>query len=253
MEKALSFIFIACSVAAGLFACSSSDSPSTFGNGGQDPSADSGTISPIVPDQSAGDASANAAAKCDPAIPPSYSPTWTAPTKAVACQPEDITGYYDNCIKNIADPSSKTTCATWTAAHTACTSCLEPTDKSGPYQWYDSSTQTRIAFTINVAGCIAIEQNKMAATDCGGVYAASVDCQRASCATCLDTGGSWAQFRTCEQAVKQQGICKSYETQASATCTDLTKAGAPTLNCFQGSTEAQDVFFQRMETIFCGQ
>lgn len=247
MEKGLSFVVAALGIAAAVIACSGSDSSSTFGSG-QDAGGNDTPISPIVPDQPATDASApSPTAKCDPAIPASFQPTWVAPHVPKACSAAEIKDYYDACL---ADPSKRDQCATWTTAHPGCTACLEPSDKSGPVQWYDTSTQPRLFFTLNVAGCIALKQDKLAATDCGGAYNAAVQCTRSSCTTCLETGGSFAQFKTCQQAVKQQGICKSYETQMSQTCQG---AASATVDCFQGSTEAQDVFFQRVQTIFCGQ
>jgi hypothetical protein len=248
-EMGLTRLFLVASVSVALAsaaACSSS-SDSTFGDkadggdGGEPP-----PISPLVPDSSAEGGGDAGPKQCNPVIPADFKPKWVAPTKMAACSPEELQGYWDACLK---DASKKEPCAAYTTAHAACVACIEPPDKSGPVQWH----QNRMYYTLNVAGCIAIEQNKMGETDCGGAYNAAVQCTRESCQQCFDTGGTFNDFRECQNKVSMQGICKSYQTVQSNTCQGIKDADAGTLQCFQNNNESLETLFVRVEGIFCGQ
>ena len=134
-----------------------------------------------------------------------------------------------------------------------CAACIEATDQSGPIQWHDVGADARLYFTVNVAGCLAIEQGTTGASDCGGSYNAAVQCSRSSCEKCLATGGTFTQFSNCQKDVQSQGVCKSYENAQSEACQGYKDAGSAALDCFPGQNEQQDAFFERVEGIFCGQ
>jgi hypothetical protein len=251
MEKGRFLVILttaACSVL--VVACGGSDD-STFTDPAQPPPGEAAPISPIVPAETAPPSPTPVGApKCEAAIPATFKATWLAPARQKVCSPADLKGYYDACL---ADPSKKEQCSAWTKDHGTCTSCIEPADKSGPVQWHDSSTTKRLFYTLNVAGCIAVQQDKVAESDCGATYNAAVQCGRSSCSECLETGGSFPQFRTCQQAVQQEGLCKSYEAAMQAACQGITTAGQPSAQCFPGSAEAQVDHFVRVEGVFCGQ
>lgn len=248
MERAFHLVAVLGACAA-IVACSG-ESGSEFEQNKQpdDPAAQAPT-SPIVPPESTTPATP-AAAQCSAVIPDGFKPSWLAPARQKVCSPDDLKGYYNACL---ADPSKKDQCAAWTKDHGTCTACIEPTSKSGPVQWHDSSTTQRLFFTLNVAGCIALQQDKLADTDCGAAYNAAVQCGRQSCTKCLETGGSYPEFRSCQSSVQQDGICKSYEAVMQQTCQGIKNAGQATLECFQTSTETQLDHFVRVEGFFCGQ
>lgn len=256
MEKGPAFVvtafMLACSVA--MVAACSDDEESTFKEGTPDASSDAPTGSFNL-DSGAGDApvpgDAEPGATCEPLIPDGYKPTWNAPAKPGApgpCATGDLAGYYDACLASLGNPDAGSACDDWKKANDACASCIEPANNSGPIQWH----QQRFYYTLNVAGCIAIKQDKYAETDCGGAYNAAITCEREACAGCFKTkGATFADFRNCQNAASMVGMCKSLETQQASVCTGV-KSATETAPCFKDASEDNKTFFTRAMGIFCG-
>jgi hypothetical protein len=237
-------------VTGGLLVACSDDEGSTFED------------KPLLPEASApgpgfdagGDGAGDAGPpRCDPAIPADFKPSWappaTRPTPA-ACSAQELTEYYAACLEDTTKPAD---CAAFAAAHAACTRCIEqPSTLGGPVQWHTVGSQERLYFTINVAGCLALEQGKVGEDDCGGAYNAAVQCSRQSCEQCLATGGQFTQFSACQKNVQTGGLCKSYEDVQSVACSGIKDPDAGTLACFQAPGEGLDVFFPRLMNVFCG-
>lgn len=254
MEKGPAFVVAAfmlgCS--ATIVAACSDDGGSTFNEGTPDAASDGPTGSFNVDSGNGGDGAlpgdAEPGAKCEPVIPDDYQPAWNKPTKATACAAEDLAGYYEECLGNITDAGAAGACDAWKGAHATCSQCIETADNSGPIQWY----QQRYYYTLNVAGCIAIKQDKYEATDCGGAYNAAITCERDACAGCFKTNtSSFADFRACQNAASMVGMCKSLETQQGTTCSGV-KTDPATATCFKETSEDTKTFFTRVMGIFCG-
>lgn len=227
-----------------LIACFGGDE-SKFDDSPKPVVSDPAPISPIVPETPASDGGADAALlSCSPAIPSTFTPEWIAPSKESACTPDDLAGYWEACLKNASDQKK---CEAWTAAHATCTACVEAPNGSGPVQWH----QDRLFYTMNVAGCIALEQEKADADSCGAAYNAAVQCNRASCDACFAKGGNFDVFRGCQTTSQQTGVCKSYEAIQGSVCAGIKDTGAKTLDCFRGTGEAAQDHFLRVEKLFC--
>jgi hypothetical protein len=239
---------------AALFGClaiaCSSNTDSTFGGEPPKPDAEDGPISNLVADAALSDAKEAGPASCAPAIPPAFAPTWSAPSKAAACTTGELKGYYDACLASPGTTEADGTCATWKTAHAACGACAEPADQSGPIQWH----ARRAFYTLNVAGCIAVQQGPAEAgsASCGEAYNAAVECARRSCESCFAVGGTFSQFLDCEKSVQGAGICKSYENAQGAACTGYKNAGSPALGCFTIGSETQEAHFTRVVGLLCG-
>jgi hypothetical protein len=232
-----------------IVACSGSDG-STFTNG--NPDADAEPPPPPFTDGGLDGSGETGAPQCDPAIPAAFSPSWAAPAKKpspAACTAQEMTDYYAACLNN---PDTKAACSTFTAAHATCAACVEPTNLAGPVQWHTVAGEARKYFTINIAGCLALEQDKLGENDCGGAYNAAVQCERSSCETCLATGGLFSQFSSCQKSVQQEGVCNSYENVQAAACPNIKNAGQPTADCFPKVGEQVDAYSARVMAIYCG-
>jgi hypothetical protein len=229
-------------------ACSS-EPESTFAPEPPKPDVEDGPISPLLPDGGGvGDGGEAGPSSCPPAIPSTFTPTWTAPTKKTACTDVELKGYYDACLGDPGKTEGDGTCTKFKTDHAACGACAEPADKTGPVQWQLG----RKFYTLNVAGCISITQNAPEAGKCGDTYNAAVQCTRQSCESCFAIGGTFDQFRDCQKAVQQTGICKSYENAQSAACTGYKDQGSPALACFNSGSETQEVHFTRLVGLLCG-
>lgn len=257
MEKGPAFVFgllaITCTAALTVIACSDDDT-STFNEGAADAASESpGTFN--LDSGSGGDGAVigegGAGAKCEPVIPDNYKPTWTPPAmpgQPGPCSQNDLAGYFDECLASLGQPDAGNACDTWKAANAACSACIEPTNNSGPIQWH----QQRFYYTLNVAGCIAIEQDKYGEMDCGGAYNAAVTCEREACAGCFQTGTStFDDFRACQNAAAMVGYCKSLETQQASVCQGV-KSDVATAGCFKDASEDNKTFFTRAMGVFCG-
>lgn len=230
-------------------ACSS-PAESTFSPEPPKPDADDSSTGSLIPDGGGpGDGKVDGPSSCAPAIPATFTPAWTAPVKKAACTPDEIKGYFDACVANLAQTESDGTCTKWKAANAECGACAEPDDKTGPLQW----NLNRKYQTLNTAGCIAITQGAPEVGKCGEAYNAAVQCGRQSCEFCFGLGGTFAQFQECQQQAGSTGICKSFETAKNAPCVDYKKPGSPALACFNdGGTEAKEVHYTRVIGLFCG-
>lgn len=193
------------------------------------------------------------AKSCTPKIPDGFAPTWKAPTKAAgACTAQELSDYFAACLKDPATTETDGTCAKFKTDHATCGACAEPDDKSGPVQWQLS----RKFFTLNLAGCIAVQQEgtDAGASGCGEAYNAAVQCSRESCLSCITEANSFPLFSECQKKVGMQGLCASYETAQGKACTGYKDTGSPALECFPKSTaeSQQESFYTRLVGITCG-
>jgi hypothetical protein len=182
---------------------------------------------------------------CTPSLPVTFAPNWKPPTQANVCSDDDINGYYDNCLGNVAVADAGATCAGWRAAHDQCAKCIETEpDNNGAIQWH----RNRLYFTLNVAGCLSILRNETATGTCAAAYDDSFQCQRESCRDCLlNTGANFKNFQDCQTAA-EKSACATYESKRLQLCANA-DAGA---ECFRGSGETQKPHFTRVQKIFCG-
>jgi hypothetical protein len=198
MEKGFGFLvtLITCaSVGLVVVACSDEKDTSEFGGDGVDASTDS---PPVFGGSSSGGEGGTSSsggeggtpgAKCEPVIPSNYSPSWVAPTEPASpgpCNATTVGSYYDECLATLGNADHQTRCDAWKTANAACGQCIEPTNNGGPIQWHRS----RFYYTANIAGCIAIGQDKYSNADCGYAYGAHVNCKRDACAGCWETNSS---------------------------------------------------------------
>lgn len=243
------------SVALVVVACSDEKEPSTFGGDGVDASTDS---PPVFGGSSSGGSSGlptgeggTPGAKCEPTIANDYTANWTAPTAPATPGPCDATTvgtYYDECLATLGKPDHQTRCDAWNAANTACGACIEPTNNSGPIQWHRS----RFYYTLNVAGCIAVQQDKYGNGDCGYAYGAAVNCVRDACGGCWETGKStFDDFRNCQNAAASVGLCKTLQSSQSSACPNVSSTD-PTKGCFNtNNQEETKVHYSRVMSYFC--
>ena len=188
---------------------------------------------------------------CALKIPDTFTPTWKAPTRAVAaCSTPLLKTYWDSCLADPATTEKNGVCAKFKTDNPACGACAEPVDLSGPIQWQPM----RAAYTLNIAGCIYVEQagTDAGASGCGEAYNAAVQCTRAACVTCLTTPSA---FSECEKKASMTGLCASKETAQSAACQGYKSAGSPALACFPMSSAEQqmpETWITRVVAATCG-
>jgi hypothetical protein len=253
MKSLASSAFVLASLVCGaiiVVACSSS-SDSTFAGDPPKPDAEPDAPGTFLPDGGGPDGGEGGAKTCTATLPQPFTPTWKAPTRtAAACTTEELKQYWDACLANAAKTEGDGTCAKFKTDHAACGACAEPDDKSGPIQWQLS----RKFYTLNVAGCIAVQQTgtDAGASGCGEAYNAAVQCSRESCLSCITEANSFPLFSECQKGVGMKGICKSYETAQGSACQGYKDTGSPALECFPKGTEAQEPFFTRVVGLFCG-
>lgn len=252
MQKRVALVSVLVTVGAavlGAAACEES-AESTFPEPHEDAAAEASGPGFIPPPQdgSVGDELAPAK-ECAPSLPEPFEPTWRPPTKAGACESEELGGYYDACVSapegDAGDP-----CSTWRDAHAACAACLEPADDNGPVQFY----KERRLYGLNVAGCLAILRDEREEGGCPAAYAAAVQCQRASCDACsLRSQAEFAEYNRCQREARET-VCKPYDDAVRAACPpgfNAPDGGA--FDCFRASTsEGERAHFVRVEGIFCG-
>ncbi len=226
------------------------DPPSTFENPpapDNGPGVDPGTFPPSTGDITNNDPGGTGAV-CKLKELPSFTPTWRAPHAAqkTACSKADIAAYSDACL---ALPHDKARCDTYTREHAVCATCLQTqaTDANqGVIQW-----RARNAYTINVAGCIALTQNDTSTKGCGAAYDAAIECRRQSCDACLagDQPATFESYSACQKEAGKTTVCDTLARTQKGTCGDLTSSGKPTAVCFASSGSAA---FQQIATVFCG-
>jgi hypothetical protein len=231
-------------------ACSSSDN-SEFPGDPPKPDAQADAPGNLLPDGGGSDGEAGATT-CTAKLPDPFTPVWKAPTQApAACTAQELKLYWDSCLANVSKTEADGTCAKFKTDHATCGACTEPDDKSGPIQWQAG----RKFYTLNVAGCIALEQagTDAGASGCGEAYNAAVQCSRESCISCITVANSFPLFSECQKSVGMLGICKSYETAQGVACQGYKNAGSPALECFpKTSSEPQETFFTRVVAVTCG-
>lgn len=261
MEKGIRFLLSSVVPVAGValvVACSGNEGESTFPGEGVDASTDSpGSFVIDSGGSSSGSSGGDATpgATCSPVIASTYKANFTQPTKpddagTGPCTTTTTGTYFEECLATVGDADHDTRCNAWKTANAACAACIEPTNNSGPIQWH----QNRFYYTVNVAGCISITQDKYGDSDCGFAYGAAVNCERDACAGCFQTGTStFDDFRECQKKAQMTGLCKTLETQQGAACPNVSTADA-TKACFNANNqEPPKTHYTRVMGIFCGQ
>jgi hypothetical protein len=249
MSGSSSFVWavVIAGTAGAVVACSASDA-STF----HDQNADTGQDT-TVPSGTLGSADAgldaNADASCAPALLASYTPMWAPPKVAPgACTDQEIADAFDACFAPPIDPAK---CATYKSGHATCATCVASDDKEsahGPLVWQRGG----LYFTVNVAGCLAIEQGSTAADSCAATFEAAVDCKRTACDSCGSTGAvNFQSLSLCEVAAGKMGVCQMLGQKEGNTCGDLLAADAATARCFEAKGESTRDLYLRIAPLFC--
>ncbi len=192
---------------------------------------------------------ANGPVSCNPSLPATFKPEWKPPTKSAACDADELGEYFDKCLTNQA-PDAGDPCKEWATAHDTCAKCIEPTDNTGPIQWY----RDRYYYTLNVAGCLAILRNEMAEGQCPETYAASIQCQRASCDDCFRVEhATFPDFQKCQSSARGSA-CAGYEGKIGTICgKTYNDPDGGAYDCFRSNQDKdQKQHFVRVEGIFCG-
>ena len=229
------------------FAGCSSSGGSTFADLDAAPESAPGDSSFFETD--GGDASADAPSTCAPVLPTGFTAAWKPPTvDLTACKTADLAGYATACLGQPYDP---TACDTFKAANAKCAQCVESDATAaqlGPVLWHLSRTY----FTLNVAGCIALEAKDQTGTGCAGAYQAVIACKELSCNSCFSIKSpSFATFAACEKNAGT-GVCNSYGIAESTKCADVKDAAAPTSACFPAATDTTVDLFKKIAPLFCG-
>jgi hypothetical protein len=262
MEKGFGFLvtLITCtSVALLAVACGDEKEASTFEGEGVDASTDG---PPVFGGSSSGGSSGASSsgeggtpgAKCEPTIASNYVANWSAPTAPASpgpCTDTTVGTYFDECLATLGKADHQTRCDAWKAANAACGQCVEPTNNTGPIQWH----RDRFYYTLNVGGCIGIQQeNKFADTECGYAFGATINCARDACNGCWETGSStFDDFTSCQNAAKTVGLCKTLNTQSGTTCPGDLQTADPTKGCFRSVAPSEEpkTHFTRVIGYFC--
>jgi hypothetical protein len=249
MQKGRAFVSVALSAGSFALAAAACDGePSSTFNTNED----SGFVSPGPGFDIDGGSMGNDATgpvNCAPSLPATFAPVWKPPTKATACSPDELGEYFDACLSN-AKSDAGDPCKAWTEAHAQCAACIEPTDNSGAIQWH----RERYYYTLNVAGCLALERSEPNEGQCPATYAASIQCQRESCGDCFQTpNATFADFQRCQASAKASA-CASRAAKVAEVCgTNYTDPDGGAFDCFPKSkNEAPKDHFVRVEGIFCG-
>jgi len=236
-------------VGLGCTAGCSSSSPSTFSDGADSAPPADDPDSAIFSNDAGSDAPHDVTTTCALTSGAGFTPTWKAPvSNKTACAAPQITGYADACLTQPLDAAK---CTAWKQANGSCAGCIESDDTAaeyGPVIWHDA----RQYYTLNVAGCIAIEQKDLAGAGCAGAYQASVSCNEASCENCFSIDvPSFDKFVACEKQAATGG-CKTYAATESTKCATIHDADASTTACFAAGTENAAQIFARVAPLFCG-
>jgi hypothetical protein len=235
-----------------VFVACSSSSDSTFPPDPPKPDAEPDAPGSFLPEGGGTPEGGEGGAPCKgPSIPDSFTPVWKAPTKTAACTTQQISDYFTKCLADPSTTEKDGTCAAFRTdtANMACAACAEATDQSGPIQW----APMRSGYTLNIAGCIDVEQRgtDAGASGCGEAYNAAVQCTRAACTTCMH---SPSEFNECEKMAGMTGLCATKETAQSAACQGYKTAGSPALACFPMGSEQMmpQTWLSRVIAATCG-
>ncbi len=245
-------VFVASLVAmtfTALVACKGDDDQSTFEE--KFPTTDAEPPgSTFSPDSGKGDTGGQVGpTSCAPKIPDPFNPTYTAPAKVEACDDTELAGYYDACLLNPGDATADQKCKDWRAAHDTCTKCIEPDTKTGPIQW----SLDRKLLNLNVAGCVGLVSLADGGTsDCAEAYDKAVQCTRQACEWCIEAGGAYTAYQTCQTTARGTGVCATLETARQSKCAGITGTSGSAKICFPAQGETEKDHYVRVEGIFCG-
>jgi hypothetical protein len=242
-------VVVACSCLVSIAAgCNSSSGEATFG-GDPDAQPESSVADTGFFQDDGGDGGRDAPTTCAPALPPGFAPTWKPPiVSPTACKTADLTAYAAACLGQPYDP---TKCDAFKAGSATCAACVESDSAAAqlaPVLWHDGRTY----FTLNIAGCIAIESGDTTGAGCAAAYQAIIACKELSCDSCFSIQSPTFQtFAACEQAAGS-GVCGTYGVTESQKCATVRDAGAPTSACFPGATDTTVDLFMKIAPHFCG-
>lgn len=240
----LFFIFIAFAAET---ACSASPGTSTFG---ADPDAGPEASAPLDGGTFQGnDGAGDARTTCAPTLPAGFAPKWQPPASDLsACKAADRAGYAAACL---AQPYVAATCDAFKTANAKCAGCLESDATAaqlGPVLWHDARTY----FTLNIAGCIAVEAKDTTGAGCAGAYQSVVTCKEQACDACFAIQSpSFTTFAACEKAAGS-GVCATYGAAEGTKCVGVKDAGAATSACFPSATDGAIDLFNKIAPLFCG-
>jgi hypothetical protein len=179
---------------------------------------------------------------CEPGDTSAFLPHWVAPAAAHQnqCTSQQLSDYKANCITQ-----SGPACTTWTkdAANAACAHCLV----SPPAAAAQGPMLVGLngITTVNIAGCIAHQQNDLTGQGCAGKVQGALQCFQAACdKACL--GAPLPDYEKCTLEA-QQVACSSIVGQAQ-TCINGLSAPANTCAPHQTIGEYYDV----IAPLFCG-
>ena len=235
------------SLIVGAVACSSSSSstfPDTTDGGDASSNADGDILA------TDGGGGSDAPTSCVPSLAAGFAPTFKVPsTSKGACTAAQIQGYADACL---AQPLDGNKCAAFKQSSSACDSCIEADESAatyGPIIWHLNHSY----LTLNVAGCIAIEENDTSASTCAGAYEAAVTCNEKSCENCFASQSpSFDKFTACQRAATTS-TCASFAATESSMCAHVHDADAAASVCFPATGDTTAQFFLKLAPIFCGQ
>jgi hypothetical protein len=180
----------------------------------------------------------------------SFMPTWSPPnvTAGACATDQDIADAYDKCF---APPVDANACNAYKMAKASCFTCISSNDsdaKHGPLVWAAGMAY----FTVNVAGCVAIEQKDASAGSCAAAFDAAIECKRSSCASCASGANiDFSQLSMCENAAGKTGVCMSLGSTEGMKCGDLQGPDASTSACFESSGETLRDLYLRVAPLFC--
>jgi hypothetical protein len=246
MDLSLKALVILFSGAAVVAACGNADS-STFATQNTDAGPDN-SIPPGSLGSSDSGIDVAADASCSPVDPTAYTATWSPPkVVAGACTDQEIADAYDACF---APPVDATKCSTYKTAHASCAACVSSDQADathGPLIWQKGG----LYFTLNVAGCLAIELKDVAAGSCGAAFDAAIDCKRTACDSCVSGANlNFGSLSSCETSAGKSGVCKTLGQTEGTKCGDLQTPDAATNTCFEAAGENLRTIYLRVAPLF---
>jgi hypothetical protein len=192
-----------------------------------------------------------------------FSPTWHTPRVAKGSCTQAQIDSFRQCIDDVDTIANPASCQQWyphpiTSGDQNCFACLQSLvgdDTWGPF------VRTPTEMLINVPGCIAIQEQHLDGTGCGGALAASQECGRTVCAPVCPVGSSVpataaterAQEEACEKQ-SEQGVCAPFTGPAECAGRIVAgDAGTPDdQKCFGLPTQSKDAVFEAVGLVFCG-
>ncbi len=196
-----------------------------------------------------GDGGRDAPTTCAPALPSGFVPAWKPPAvDLTACKTAELTAYGAACL---VQPYDAKKCDAYKTANAKCSVCVESDSAAAqlaPVLWHDG----RSYYTLNLAGCIAIEGKDNTGTGCAAAYQTILSCKELSCDSCFAIQNpTFETFAACEKAAGA-GVCATYGTTESQKCATVRDAAAPTSACFPGPTDTTLDLFMKLAPFFCG-